>query len=82
MGKKELLAEIRRLPVEERRILIAEAIDELPGSSLDPDMTPELREELRRREQDAIDRPQDEMSWEEACAELDRRKAARKSSVQ
>jgi putative addiction module component (TIGR02574 family) len=74
MSNKELLAEILRLPPDERRGLIDAAIDSLPESQVDPDMTPELRAELDRRHADMLAHPEDELTWEEARQELDKRK--------
>jgi len=82
MGKDQLLAEILRLPPEERHDLIHEALESLPDKfAIDPSMTPELRAELERRHADMLANPDDEVSWEEASAELDRRAEARRKSA-
>jgi putative addiction module component (TIGR02574 family) len=75
MSREELLAEILRLPSEERRGLIGQAIDSLPESVADPDMTAALRAELERRYQDMLKHPEDELTWDQASKELDRRKS-------
>ena len=74
MGREQLLAEILRLPAEARRGLIGDAIDSLPETVVDADMTPALRAELDRRYQDMLKHPDAEMTWEQACAELEQRK--------
>jgi putative addiction module component (TIGR02574 family) len=71
MSTEQLLSEILRLPVPERRGLIEQVVDSLPeGPVPDPDMTPELRAELDRRHADMLAHPDDEISWEEASKKM------------
>jgi putative addiction module component (TIGR02574 family) len=77
MSTDQLLAEILRLPREKQFELRDKLNQSLDDAEPDPDMTPELRAELDRRHQNMVDHPEDEVSWEEACAELDKRRAAR-----
>jgi putative addiction module component (TIGR02574 family) len=75
MSKEQLLAEILRLPVNERRGLVEQAIDSFEGDSIsDPDMTPNLRAELDRRHADMLAHPEDEVSWNEVSKKMRSRK--------
>jgi putative addiction module component (TIGR02574 family) len=75
MSKEQLLAEILRLPVNERRGLVEQAIDSFEGDSIsDPDMTPDLRAELDRRHADMLAHPEDEVSWDEVSKKMRSRK--------
>jgi putative addiction module component (TIGR02574 family) len=75
MSREQLLAEILRLPVDERRGLIEQAVDSLPHDPApDPDLTPEFRAELDRRHADMLAHPDDEVSWERVSQEMRRRK--------
>jgi len=71
MSKEQLLAEILRLPVNERRGLVEQAIDSFEGDAVsDPDMTPGLRAELDRRYADMLAHPDDEVSWDEVSKKM------------
>lgn len=71
MSKEQLLAEILRLPVSERRGLVEQAIDSFEGDSVpDPAMTPELRTELDRRYANLLAHPDDEVSWDEVSRKM------------
>jgi putative addiction module component (TIGR02574 family) len=71
MSTKQLLAEILRLPVDERRGLIEQAVDSLPRDPTpDPDLTPELRAELDRRHAEMLAHPDDEVSWEQVSKQM------------
>jgi putative addiction module component (TIGR02574 family) len=75
MSKDQLLAEILRLSVPERRGLIEQAVDSLPDDPTpDPDLTPELRAEFDRRHADMLAHPDDEVPWEQVSTEMRRRK--------
>jgi putative addiction module component (TIGR02574 family) len=77
MSKEKLMAEILRLPPEDRQALIHETIDSLPKEYVvDREMTPELREELNRRYREMLAHPERESSWEEVSARM-RSKSAR-----
>jgi putative addiction module component (TIGR02574 family) len=77
MSKEQLLIEILRLPLEERRELIAQATDSLSESVPDFAMTPELSAELDRRHADMLAHPERESPWEEVSARLKARKNKR-----
>jgi putative addiction module component (TIGR02574 family) len=79
MSKEQLLAEILRLPPDERRGLIGEVMDSLPEDEPDFSMTPELRAELERREAEMVAHPEREFSWEEVSARLSACKQKRQS---
>ena len=71
MSTEQLLAEILRLPVSERRELVERAIDSFAGDSIpDPDMTPELRAELDRRYAHMLAHPEDGVSWDEVSKRM------------
>ena len=75
MSKEQLLAEILRLPVNERRGLVEQAINSFEGESIsDPDMTPALRTELDRRHADMLAHPDAEASWDEVSKKMRSRK--------
>jgi putative addiction module component (TIGR02574 family) len=71
MSKEQLLAEILRLPVDERRGIIEQAVDSLPDDPMpDPDLTPELRAELDRRHAEMLAHPYDEVPWEQVSKQM------------
>ncbi|MCC7346498.1 MAG: addiction module protein [Variibacter sp.] len=71
MNKAALLAEILRLPEEERRDLLAEAWESLPeGEFL---LTPEQSTELDRRMAEHERDPSSAVSAEQVIAELQKR---------
>ena len=74
MSKEQLLAEILRLPVNERRELVEQAVDSLSDvPMLDPEMTPELRAELDRRHAHFLAHPDDAVSWDEVSRKMRKR---------
>lgn len=78
MSKEELLAGILQLAPKERESLIHEAIESLPQDYvIESSMSAELRALLEGRYQDMVEHPDEDMSWEEVCAQLDERKARR-----
>ena len=78
MSRDELLAGILKLPINERSLLIHEAMDSIPEEfKVDLDMTPELRAKLDSRLRDMEEHPEDCFTLEEAMAELDRRQEER-----
>ena len=78
MSKEQLLAEILRLPAEERRMLLDEARESLPeGNVRDSDMTPELKAELDRRYDRYLKNPASATPWRKAMARIKSRKGAK-----
>jgi putative addiction module component (TIGR02574 family) len=75
MSHEELIAEILRLPHEEQQQVLEGVVDHWAAADdVDPDMTPEFRAELERRDQDLKDHPENGSSWEEVSARLLARK--------
>ena len=56
MNRKELLAEILKLSIEDRRRLVCEVVKSLRGAEPGDDIEPELREEWRRQHEEMLDR--------------------------
>jgi putative addiction module component (TIGR02574 family) len=68
MSAVEILEQIRRLPENERRELVAQILDEF--TEIDDDLSPEQLEELERRAEDALKNPNDGIPWEDVQPEL------------
>jgi putative addiction module component (TIGR02574 family) len=70
VNKATLLAEIMRLPEDERRQLIEEVLDSLDPELDDFRLTEEEKAELDRRLEEHERDPESALSWEEVRAEL------------
>jgi putative addiction module component (TIGR02574 family) len=67
MEFQAVLEAVRALPVEERVRLVGQIHDDLQAT--DPNLTPELIEELERRLADSKANPGDVVTWEEIITE-------------
>jgi putative addiction module component (TIGR02574 family) len=65
MSATEILANVRKLRPEERRVIAEALLDEL-----EPEESPEFIAELERRAEDALKNPDDCIPWEEVRADL------------
>lgn len=70
MNKVTLLAEIMRLPEDERRELMDEVWETLPPEEYDFSLTEEQAAELDRRMEEHERNPESSVPWEVVLAEL------------
>lgn len=73
MSRDQLLAEILKLPPEERAELVMQVNDTLADETWDPDMTPELSAELDRRMKLADEDPTRGIPLEQSRARIESR---------